>query len=65
MTAERDPAEFETLSIKEERAMWAARLAAQMPEERLKTARENLLYIPAYGYDAQTGESLGDGDRRA
>lgn len=46
------------LSAEEERAIWSARLASQTPAERVRTARENWLYIGAYGYDPQTGKSL-------
>ncbi len=45
-------------SADDERASWSALLATQTPEQRLQTARENLLYLGAYGYDIYTGKSL-------
>lgn len=47
-----------TPTAEDERETWRARLAAESPEQRLKTAREHLLYLGAYGYDINTGMSL-------
>ena len=46
------------LPADEERALWAARLEGETPEGRVQTAREHLLNIRYYGYDASTGHSV-------
>ena len=47
-----------TPAAEDERETWRARLAAESPEQRLKTAREHLLFLGAYGYDINTGMRL-------